>query len=132
MCSLPQLLQFSCLCPMLAFFTHESCLLLQVAKHLVSHKQINTSQGWRIGLRSGKKDRRRTNLKTCQGNLLISQFTPFHRDFLHYNFFLLLCYHHLPVVILNYQELIGAKRGGLHRGGYTLHWFFLHYNCPNS
>ena len=97
---MPQLLQF----PSLVF--------PQVAKHLTSQKQLNLHQSWKIGLRSGKKGRRRMNLKTQLENLAIRLLTPYPRVFHHCNCFPRLCCHHRPVDTRNYQELIGDDSEG--------------------
>ena len=85
-------------------------LLSQVAKHLASQNQIDLNQSWRIGFRSGKKDRRRTNLKTHQIKLVTNLLTPSHWVSLHCSCSPLLCYHRHLVDTLSYQELIGVNR----------------------
>lgn len=88
-------------------------LCAQVAKHQMYHKQINLSQSWRIGSRSGRKNRKRMNQKTCQEHQLINLFTPSHLDFLPHKCSHLPYYHHHQGGTLIYQELTGAKdRGG--------------------
>jgi len=87
-------------------------LCAQVAKHQMYHKQINLSQSWRIGSKSGRKNRKRMNQKTCQEHQLISLFTPSHLDFLPHKCSRLPYYHHHQGGTLIYQELTGAKDRG--------------------
>ena len=87
-------------------------LCTQVATHQMYHEQINLSQSWRIGSRSGRKNRKRMNQKTCQEHQLISPFTPSHPDFLPHKCSHLPYYHHHQGGTLIYQELTGAKDRG--------------------